>query len=115
MSPPCPFTKERINTIDQLVSQNTSNPQFVKYWEYKFDFENPIHMEVQHQGDSIKLATYYQPAKVENRVGNEAYKGVIFYVHGFADFVDRKAHVAQEFAQLGYDFFAMDLRGHGRS
>ena len=43
------------------------------------------------------------------------FKGVIFYVHGFGEYVGRFAHVAQCWSEMGYDFFAMDQRGHGKS
>jgi alpha-beta hydrolase superfamily lysophospholipase len=43
------------------------------------------------------------------------FRGVVFYIHGFTDYIGRFAHVGQEFSKLGYDFYAMDQRGHGKS
>ena len=36
-------------------------------------------------------------------------------MHGFTDYVGRFAHLGQFFSELGYDFYGMDQRGHGKS
>ncbi len=41
-------------------------------------------------------------------------RGAILYVHGFADYFFQE-HVAEHFTAQGYDFYAVDLRGYGRS
>lgn len=41
-------------------------------------------------------------------------RGAVLYVHGFCDYFFQK-HVAEHFVELGYDFYAVDLRGYGRS
>ncbi|WP_186763458.1 alpha/beta hydrolase [Lentzea tibetensis] len=41
-------------------------------------------------------------------------KGAILYVHGFADYFFQE-HVADHYTAQGYDFYAIDLRGYGRS
>ncbi|GLZ31245.1 alpha/beta hydrolase [Lentzea sp. NBRC 105346] len=41
-------------------------------------------------------------------------RGAILYVHGFADYFFQD-HVADHFTAQGYDFYAIDLRGYGRS
>lgn len=38
----------------------------------------------------------------------------VLYVHGFTDYFFQ-VHVAEHFVAHGYDFHALDLRGHGRS
>lgn len=38
----------------------------------------------------------------------------VLYVHGFVDYFFQ-VHVARAFAERGYAFYAVDLRGHGRS
>ncbi|MDQ3628880.1 MAG: alpha/beta hydrolase [Actinomycetota bacterium] len=38
----------------------------------------------------------------------------VLYVHGFCDYFFQ-LHVAEFFTDLGYDFYALDLRKHGRS
>ncbi|KAA2258550.1 alpha/beta hydrolase [Solihabitans fulvus] len=40
--------------------------------------------------------------------------GAILYVHGFSDYFFQR-HVAEHFAALGFDFYALDLRAYGRS
>ncbi|WP_148309784.1 alpha/beta hydrolase [Kutzneria albida] len=44
----------------------------------------------------------------------QAARGAVLYVHGFTDYFFQR-HVAEHFAALGYDFYAVDLRGYGRS
>src|SRR5437016_2406766 len=44
----------------------------------------------------------------------EAPRGAVLYVHGFADYFFQR-HMAERFAAEGYDFYALDLRKHGRS
>jgi alpha-beta hydrolase superfamily lysophospholipase len=41
-------------------------------------------------------------------------RGAILYVHGFADYFFQE-HVAEHYTAQGYDFYAVDLRGYGRS
>ena len=43
------------------------------------------------------------------------YKGIVFFIHGFTDYAERQAHVGKSFSNLGYDFYIMDSRGHGKS
>jgi alpha-beta hydrolase superfamily lysophospholipase len=45
---------------------------------------------------------------------NEAPRGAVLYVHGFADYFFQR-HMAERFAAEGYAFYALDLRKHGRS
>jgi len=40
---------------------------------------------------------------------------VIFFVHGFVDNAGPHAHFAKMVSEMGYDFYAMDVRGHGKS
>lgn len=41
-------------------------------------------------------------------------RGAVLYVHGWIDYFFQ-THVADHFADLGYDFYAVDLRHYGRS
>ncbi|MGH8706128.1 MAG: alpha/beta hydrolase [Burkholderiales bacterium] len=41
-------------------------------------------------------------------------RGVLLYVHGFIDYFFQR-HMAERFAAEGYEFYALDLRKHGRS
>lgn len=36
-------------------------------------------------------------------------------MHDYTDYVGRYGHVAEKFAKMGYDFYGMDNRGHGKS
>ena len=47
-------------------------------------------------------------------LGN-APKAAIVLVHGYAEHSGRYHHVAERFTEAGYDVYAFDLRGHGRS
>lgn len=53
-------------------------------------------------------------ATLVRRRAVEADRGAILYVHGFADYFFQE-HVAEHFTAQGYDFYAVDLRGYGRS
>ena len=44
----------------------------------------------------------------------EATRGAVLYLHGWADYFFQR-HVAEHYAALGYDFYAVDLRAYGRS
>ena len=39
----------------------------------------------------------------------------MFYIHGYQEYIERQPHFAQKFSERGYDFYAMDNRGHGKS
>lgn len=54
------------------------------------------------------VATLVQHPAPENT------RGAVLYVHGWADYFFQR-HVAEHFAGLGYDFYALDLRHYGRS
>jgi alpha-beta hydrolase superfamily lysophospholipase len=41
-------------------------------------------------------------------------RGAVLYVHGFSDYFFQ-GHVAEHFAAQGFDFYAVDMRGYGRS
>ncbi|WP_197288403.1 alpha/beta hydrolase [Nocardia sp. NRRL S-836] len=53
-------------------------------------------------------------ATLVRRRAAQAGRGAILYVHGFADYFFQE-HVAAHFTAQGYDFYAVDLRGYGRS
>lgn len=72
---------------------------------------DPVEILVPHTDDpkkTMKLYTYRCPPTSD-------LKGIIFYVHAFQSHSNRMAHIAHKFSQKGYDYFAMDLRGHGKS
>ena len=53
-------------------------------------------------------------ATLVHRPAPEAPRGAVLYVHGFCDYFFQD-HVAAHFVDQGYDFYALDLRGYGRS
>lgn len=65
-----------------------------------------IELKPVHDVDTVATLVHF-PAKAASR-------GALLYVHGFCDFFFQ-THVAEHFAGLGYDFYALDLRAYGRS
>ncbi|GAA2821093.1 alpha/beta hydrolase [Crossiella cryophila] len=66
---------------------------------------------------TIKLAAVQNVDTVATLVHHPAKspaKGALLYVHGFCDYFFQ-THVAEFFSELGYDFYALDLRAYGRS
>ena len=61
------------------------------------------------EGKDAVIANYRYPCLTKER------KGVVFFLHGFGEYVGRYAYLAKEFAELGYDFMGMDLKGFGYS
>ena len=59
------------------------------------------------------MKSYRYPSKVP--ATSAEFRGVLFFIHGFTDHCLRIAHVGAAYSALGYDFYCMDQRGHGRS
>lgn len=55
-----------------------------------------------------------EEATLVHRAAARADRGAVLYVHGFCDYFFQK-HLAEHFVERGYDFYAVDLRGYGRS
>lgn len=53
-------------------------------------------------------------ATLVHRPAPENSRGAVLYVHGFVDYFFQD-HVAEHFTQRGFDFYAIDLQGYGRS
>lgn len=53
-------------------------------------------------------------ATLVHRPAETPTRAAVLYVHGFCDYFFQ-VHVAEFFTELGYDFYALDLRKHGRS
>ena len=87
----------------QLIFQGKSLPQ-----DYKFSFSLP-HEEINLIAkDGAKInAIYIKTSKTP--------KGVVLYFHGNADNLQRWANYHTDFTQRGYDFFAIDYRGYGKT
>lgn len=115
--------------------KQSPNPRLINFKNYKFPFIDPIEIYGQSVDDptqlgSLKLANYAYPAHYDKlnepntlldaftrreAAPNLNYRGIVFYIHGFSEYVQRFAHLGQKWSNLGYDFYAMDMRGHGRS
>lgn len=54
------------------------------------------------------IATLVHHPSARNRLG------AVLYVHGYVDYFFQ-THIAEHFAEQGYDFYALDLRRYGRS
>lgn len=54
------------------------------------------------------------PAHVADRTASVPSRTAVLYVHGFVDYFFQ-THLADQFADHGIDFFAIDLHGYGRS
>ena len=39
----------------------------------------------------------------------------MFFVHDLMDYAGRHTFLAKGFSDMGYDFYAADMRGHGKS
>lgn len=58
------------------------------------------------EGEAVATLVRHSAAPTTNRA--------VLYVHGFVDYFFQ-THLAQEFEQHGYTFYAIDLRSYGRS
>ncbi|TNV77717.1 hypothetical protein FGO68_gene14245 [Halteria grandinella] len=84
--------------------------QFIDFCEIPFPEVNPIDLIVEQNGAPFKLANYRYPCKV----GVER-KGIVFYVHGYAEYTGRYGYLAREFSEAGFDFVGIDQRNFGNS
>lgn len=86
---------------------SSTNPRLVKFADYQFpkEHENPVEVKVNDFDDpsiQYSLKTYRYPAFYDIKDDEELYqqkiqnefKGVVFYVHGFGEYVGRFAHIA---------------------
>lgn len=71
----------------------------------------PFEMTTVHQPDDYSGTVYSTVVRLDE--GKKTGKGVL-YVHGFNDYFFQD-EMAREWAQHGYEFYAVDLRKYGRS
>lgn len=66
---------------------------------------------------NLKLKNYRYPPYADDQQENDERprRGIVFYVHGFSDYNGRFAHLGKKLSDMGYDVYAMDQRGHGKS
>lgn len=84
--------------------------RYIQYEGQKYDKEDFSDFRVREDGKEIKIKTYWQPT--DPKFGS---KGAVFFLHGIHDYAGRHSRMARNFANQGYDFFAIDMRGHGHS
>ena len=89
----------------------------VHFKKNSFPEVNPVQYNVHKssvdKNKELKIQNYRWPSMIAST--QPGYKGIVFFVHDFTDYIGRNAHVARGFAEHGYDFFGMDMRGHGKS
>ena len=88
---------------NQLVFQATQLRQ-----DYTFQFDQPFEEYFVTMPDSTVLNGLLFKSK-------SSAKGLIFYLHGNADNLQRWGEFAADFTKLGYDVFMYDYRGYGKS
>ena len=105
------YDQETLNFVKGQFKRGQKRAEFLDWNEYSFPVVNPVKIQIEDwNGEEITLQNYCYPASKETE-----YKGIIFYVHGFTEYIERQVHFAKEFSDLGFDFYAMDSRGHGKS
>lgn len=60
------------------------------------------------EGEIASLIRYHPPG------AEPPTRGAVLYLHGFMDYFFQR-HIAEHFAARGFAFYALDLRGYGRS
>ena len=77
--------------------------------DYHFDFAEPWEEHFLDTPDGQRLNALFFPTSVLPS------RGVVLYFHGNRDNLQRWGAMHRDFTQLGYDFFAPDYRGYGKS
>lgn len=80
-------------------------------WVTDVALGKPFEMTTVHQPDDYSGTVYSTVVRLDE--GARTGRGVL-YVHGFNDYFFQ-AEMAEEWAQHGYEFYAVDLRKYGRS
>jgi len=76
--------------------------------DYQFEFDVPFREIFLDSKDGEKINALYFNAR-------DTTKGVILYFHGNSDNLQRWGQYHKDFTERGYDFFAIDFRGFGKS
>ncbi len=77
--------------------------------DHRYDFSEPWEEHFMDTPDGERLNALFFPTPVLPR------QGVILYFHGNRDNLQRWGAMHRDFTELGYDFFAPDYRGYGKS
>lgn len=89
-------------STDEDASFNPSKNQFKEFPDYVEQNWLPLLSP-----DGTELYTY--------RVRSSNTKALLFYFHGYLSYSLEYIHLGYEMAKEGFDVFAMDHRGHGKS
>ncbi len=76
--------------------------------DYQFDFSEPFEEHYFLTKDGVRINALLFPTQ-------NIKKGVVLYLHGNADNLQRWGKYQIEFTKRGYDAFAIDYRGYGKS
>jgi hypothetical protein len=77
--------------------------KYIDYTSTHFPEVNPV--ELVSADKRFRLANYRYPAAVAKER-----KGIIFFIHGYGEYVKRYAYFGKVFAENGYDFVGI-IRG----
>jgi len=77
--------------------------------DHRFDFDDPVQEYFLDTPDGERLNALLFPSPVT------PHRGVVLYFHGNRDNLQRWGAMYPDFTRLGYDFFAPDYRGYGKS
>lgn len=75
---------------------------------YSFDIDSPHEELFLITPDSNRINALFFPTQ-------DSARGVVLYFHGNADNLARWSRFHSDFTERGYDFFAIDYRGYGKS
>ena len=76
--------------------------------DYEFNFQAPFEEIILQTDDQVQIHGLYFPV-------DSSAQGIVLYFHGNRDNLARWGKFHQDFNALGYDFFAIDYRGYGKS
>jgi pimeloyl-ACP methyl ester carboxylesterase len=93
-------------TLDQDEFQRFRH-KYIDYTSVSFPEVNPF--ELVSSDKRFRLANYRYPSVAKER------KGIIYFIHGYGEYVRRYAYFGEIFAEHGYDFVGIDQRGFGYS
>jgi uncharacterized protein len=81
----------------------------------KLNLSDSLKIDISHQEFFLHVGEQDSVHSVFIKSPTQPSKGVILYLHGNADNLQRWAKNHHDFTTRGYDFFAIDYRGYGKS
>lgn len=80
-----------------------------------FKFDHSFRAKVACEVEEFELAVPHEGKIHAILLRSKAPKGLVFYLHGNTGSLKRWQFMAEEISSYGFDVFAMDYRGYGRS